>query len=177
VLENVMIGRLGRIHPLRSWLYGFNDEEAHAALRTLARTGMESFAHRVTGSLSGGEMQRVAVARTLFQQPLMLLADEPIASLDPKNAHEIMRILKSISAQIPICGVFHQPDIVSQYCTRVIGIRQGAVAYNGPPDLSQDQLEAIYGDELRELGREQPPPQVESEGREGVEGAGRLIEG
>src|SRR5262249_28581824 len=70
VLDNVMIGRLGRIHPLRSWLYGFTDQEAREAMEALNRVGMADFAARVTGSLSGGEMQRVAIARAIFQRPL-----------------------------------------------------------------------------------------------------------
>lgn len=151
VLDNVMIGRLGRINPLRSWFYGFTDEEAEQAMATLHRLGMESFAGRIVGSLSGGEMQRVAVARALFQEPLILLADEPIGSLDPKNANAIMKLLQKISNDIPVCGVFHQPELTARYCSRIIGIRDGVVVYDGPPQLSHQQLKEIYGEELEQI--------------------------
>src|SRR5262245_32546906 len=97
VLENVMIGRLGRINPLRSWLYGFTDREAAEAMEALDRVGLAAFADRMAGSLSGGEMQRVAIARAICQRPLCYLADEPIASLDPKNSRAIMRLLRPLA--------------------------------------------------------------------------------
>ena len=141
-----MIGRLGRIHPLRSWLYGFTDQEAREAMEALDRVGMADFAGRVTGSLSGGEMQRVAIARAIFQRPLFYLADEPIASLDPKNTETIMGLLQPLARENPILGAFHQPDVVAQYCTRVIALRKGRMMYDGSPDLTSEQLAAIYGD-------------------------------
>jgi len=148
VLDNVLIGRLGRIHPLRSWLYGFTDAEASEAMAALARVGMASFAARATGSLSGGEMQRVAIARAIFQRPLFYLADEPIASLDPKNAESIMELLRPLAGENPILASFHQPEMVVRYCTRVIAIREGAVLYDGPPSLTGAQLNRIYGSEV-----------------------------
>jgi phosphonate transport system ATP-binding protein len=151
VLDNVMIGRLGRIHPLRSWLYGFTDQEAEEAMEALDRVGMAEFAARLTGSLSGGEMQRVAIARAIFQRPLFYLADEPIASLDPKNAETIMQLLQPLSREQPILGAFHQPELVMRYCTRVIAIKKGAIVYDGPPKLSVQQLASIYGDEMLQV--------------------------
>jgi phosphonate transport system ATP-binding protein len=148
VLDNVMIGRLGRIHPLRSWLYGFTDQEAAEAMGALDRVGMADFAARTTGSLSGGEMQRVAIARAIFQKPLFYLADEPIASLDPKNAESIMRLLQPLARENPILGAFHQPEMVTRYCTRVIALRKGCVIYDGPPKLTPSQLAEVYGAEL-----------------------------
>jgi len=150
-LENVMIGRLGRVSPLRSWLYGFTDGEAREAMQVLDRVGMAAFADRITASLSGGEMQHVAVARAIFQQPRLYLADEPIANLDPGNASEIMRLLQSLSREALVVGAFHQPEMTSRFCTRVIGIRQGAVVYDGPPRLTIAQLREIYGAELEGL--------------------------
>ena len=147
VIDNVMIGRLGRIHPLRSWLYGFTDEEAQEAMDALARVGMADFAARMTGSLSGGEMQRVAIARAIVQRPLFYLADEPIASLDPKNADSIMQLLQMLARENPILGAFHQPEMVTRYCTRVIALRKGELVYDGPPKLSAAQLAEIYGGE------------------------------
>jgi phosphonate transport system ATP-binding protein len=146
VLDNVMIGRLGWIHPLRSWLYGFTDREASEALMALDRVGMADLAARITGSLSGGEVQRVAIARAIFQRPLFYLADEPIASLDPKNTESIMRLLQPLAREHSILGAFHQPDIVMRYCTRVIALRNGRIVYDGSPHLQPKQLEQIYGE-------------------------------
>jgi len=148
VLDNVMIGRLGRIHPLRSWLYGFTDREAAEAMVALDRVGLADFAARLTGSLSGGEMQRVAIARAIYQRPLFYLADEPIASLDPKNAESIMRLLQPLARESPILGTFHQPEMVMRYCTRVLAIKKGKIIYDGSPRLSSGQLAEIYGDEI-----------------------------
>lgn len=155
VLENVLIGRLGRIHPLRSWLYGFTDREAEEAMAALARVGMADFAARTTGSLSGGEMQRVAIARAIFQRPLCYLADEPIASLDPQNSRTIMRLLQPLSQEHPILGAFHQPELTAEFCTRVLAIRRGTVIYDGPPKLTRAQLAEIYGDDPE--GAAEPP--------------------
>ncbi len=146
VLENVMLGRLGHIHPLRSWLLGFKDAEAREAMEALDRVKMASCAARLAGSLSGGEMQRVSIARAIYQRPLIYLADEPISSLDPRNAEAIMSILLPLSRETPVIGAFHQPAVVARYCTRVIGIRTGQVVYDGAAQLSSRQLENIYGD-------------------------------
>jgi phosphonate transport system ATP-binding protein len=145
VLENVMIGRLGEIHALRSWIRGFHDAEACEAMVALDRVKMTEFAGRLAGSLSGGEMQRVAIARAIYQRPLVYLADEPISSLDPKNAEAIMALLQPLSLETPVLGAFHQPALVARYCSRVIGMRQGTVVYDGSPRLQHHQLENIYG--------------------------------
>ncbi len=146
VLENVMLGRLGHIHPLRSWLLGFTDTEARQAMEALDRVNMTSCAARLAGSLSGGEMQRVSIARAIYQRPLIYLADEPISSLDPRNAEAIMSILQPLSRETPVIGAFHQPAVVARYCTRVIGICTGQVVYDGAAQLSSRLLEGIYGD-------------------------------
>lgn len=154
VIENVMIGRLGYISPWRSWLYGFTDAEASAAYRALERVNMESFADRVAGTLSGGEMQRVAVARAVYQEPELYLADEPISSLDPRNSDAIMRMLRGLAGERLVIGAFHQPAMVRRYCTRAIALRNGAIVYDGPPTLSPAQLVEIYGAEIEEIGQE-----------------------
>src|SRR5262249_28184571 len=146
VLENVLLGKLGRIHPLRSWLYGFKDAEARDAVGALDHVGVAGYEARVAGTLSGGEMQRVAIARAICQKPLLYLADEPIASLDPRNSEAILAILKPLSATAPILGAFHQPALVGRYCTRVIALRGGRKVYDGPPDVSDAQLAEIYGE-------------------------------
>lgn len=151
VLENVMVGRLGAISPLRSLIYGFTDKEAEEALKVLSKVGMQGFASRRAGSLSGGEKQRVAIARAMFQRPSIYLADEPISSLDPKNAKAIMKLLLPLAKETPVLGVFHQPEITRKYCTRVVAIRGGEVVYDGKPDLTESDLAEVYGDELDEV--------------------------
>lgn len=145
VLENVMLGRLGHINPARSWLLGFKDSEAREAMEALEWVKMAECAARLAGSLSGGEMQRVSIARAIYQRPLIYLADEPISSLDPKNAESIMSILQPLARETPVIGAFHQPAIVARYCTRVIGIRAGKIVYDGPAKISARELENIYG--------------------------------
>ncbi len=168
VLDNVMIGRLGEISSWRSWFYGFTDAEAAEAIEALRRVKMESYAERITGTLSGGEMQRVAIARAIFQKPAIYLADEPIASLDPSNSLAIMKLLQPLARTTPVLGVFHQPEMTARFCTRVIAIKHGRVIYDGDPQLSQAQLEEIYGDELMQIRQPTPvstplatPPVVE----------------
>jgi phosphonate transport system ATP-binding protein len=151
VLENVMLGRLGHISPMRSWLLGFKDSEAREAMVALDRVKMAPFAARLAGSLSGGEMQRVSIARAMHQRPLVYLADEPISSLDPKNADAIMSILQPLSLETPVVGAFHQPAAVAKYCTRALGIRNGKIVYDGPAQISPRQLEYIYGESNSDL--------------------------
>jgi phosphonate transport system ATP-binding protein len=155
VLENVMIGRLGRIHPLRSWLYGFTDREAAEAMTVLERLGLADLAGRVSSTLSGGELQRVAIGRAIFQEPSLFLADEPISSLDPPNAEAIMKMLQTLSRETAVLGAFHQPEMARRHCTRIVGIRQGQVVYDGcAADLNRSALQDIYGGEAESC--EQP---------------------
>lgn len=150
-LENVMIGGLGQMHPLRAWVYGFTTAEAERALAALAQTGTEALAERVTETLSGGEMQRVAIARALYQDPDIFFADEPISALDPKNAQAVMEFLRPLAQHTPVLGVFHQPEMVARYCTRCIALKKGRVIYDGDPRVPEATLEEIYGAELGSL--------------------------
>ena len=150
-LENVMIGRLGQISSLRSLFYGFTDREAEEAMVALDKVKVSHLASAKISSMSGGEMQRVAIARAIFQKPALLLADEPISSLDPSNAKSIMKLIRPLSEDIPVVGVFHQPEMTAKYCTRVIAIKDGKIVYDGDPQLSQDKLIEIYGEELRQI--------------------------
>lgn len=156
-IDNVMIGRLGQISTLRSLIYGFTDREAEEAKKALEQVKMEGLAGAITAGLSGGEMQRVAIARAIYQQPSLLLADEPISNLDPSNAKMIMKLIKPLSADIPVIGVFHQPEMTAKYCTRVIAIKDGKVLYDGDPKLTNDQLVEIYGEELQQLEHYEQP--------------------
>lgn len=151
VLENVMLGRLARIPAWRSWLYGFTDKEAQQALEALDRIDMADYAARLTGTLSGGEMQRVAIARAINQSPTLYIADEPVSSLDPKNARAIMKMLAPLAKDKAVLGVFHQPELVAKYCTRMVGLRDGKVIYDGAPSRDEKLLRKIYGEELDEV--------------------------
>jgi len=112
VLENVLVGRLGSISTWRSIFFGFTKTEKLEAIEALQKVKMHAFAETKVHALSGGEKQRVAIARAIFQQPQILLADEPISSLDPKNARSIMLLLKELSLDFPVIGVFINPIYV-----------------------------------------------------------------
>jgi phosphonate transport system ATP-binding protein len=154
-LDNVLLGRLGQISTLRSLFYGFTDKERAVALHALEKVNIGSLAGARVGRLSGGEMQRVAIARAIFQNPGLLLADEPLSNLDPSNAKVIMKLIQPLAQEMPVIGVFHQPEMTARYCTRVIAIKQGRIVYDGDPRLTTHQLVDIYGEELRQI--ENPP--------------------
>jgi phosphonate transport system ATP-binding protein len=154
-LDNVLLGRLGQISTLRSLFYGFTDKERAVALTALEKVNIGSLAGARVGRLSGGEMQRVAIARAIFQNPGLLLADEPLSNLDPRNAKVIMKLIQPLAQEMPVIGVFHQPEMTARYCTRVIAIKQGRIVYDGDPRLTTHQLVDIYGEELRQI--ENPP--------------------
>jgi phosphonate transport system ATP-binding protein len=154
-LDNVLLGRLGQISTLRSLFYGFTDKERAAALSALEKVNIGSLAGARVSRLSGGEMQRVAIARAIFQNPALLLADEPLSNLDPSNAKVIMKLIQPLAQEMPVIGVFHQPEMTARYCTRVIAIKQGRIIYDGDPKLTTHQLVDIYGEELRQI--ENPP--------------------
>ena len=151
VIDNVLMGRLGTISTWRSLFIGFTAQEKTEAMMALERVNMQTFANSLVNALSGGEKQRVAIARALFQQPNLLLADEPISNLDPKNAKTIMALLKELSVFFPVIGVFHQPELCAKYCTRIIAIKDGALFYDGKPNLDEKTLEDIYGEELSSI--------------------------
>ncbi len=156
-LENVMMGRLGTISPLRSWLYGFTDTEAKEAYEVMKSLRMEDYASRRVGNLSGGEQQRVAIARAIYQKPSVYLADEPVSSLDPKNARKVMELLKPLSKDKPVVGVFHQPHLTAEFCSRVIAIKDGCIVYDGDPKLSAATLASIYeGEEIEGVAQDRP---------------------
>ncbi len=150
-LDNVLIGRLGQMNTVRSLLYGFNDKEAREAMEALEKVKIGHKAFSKVATLSGGEAQRVSIARAIYQNPRVLLADEPVSSLDPSNASKIMKLIRPLAEQMPVIGVFHQPELTSRYCTRVIAIKNGEKVYDGAPNLSHKDLEFIYGEELEQL--------------------------
>lgn len=156
VLTNVMLGRLNAHGTVSSMLKLFTREERVQALLKLERLGIAETALKRAENLSGGQQQRVAIARALMQEPKILLADEPIASLDPMNAQVVMDALKAINEEdglTVICNL-HTLDTARSYCDRVIGMRDGEIVFDGhPDDLSTAVAREIYGaDESFEEG-------------------------
>ncbi|HBF30160.1 phosphonate ABC transporter ATP-binding protein [Rhizobium sp.] len=148
VLTNVMLGRLNHRSTALSLLSIFTREERIMAIAALERLGIEQTAMQAAGTLSGGQQQRVAIARALMQAPKMLLADEPIASLDPLNAKIVMDSLRDINERegITVITNLHTLDTARAYCERIIGMSAGRVVFDGgPDDLTAEAVKAIYG--------------------------------
>jgi phosphonate transport system ATP-binding protein len=148
VVTNVMLGRLNGHGTFKSLFNIFGVTDVGDALAALERLGIEQEAQKRAEELSGGQQQRVAIARALLQNPYMVLADEPIASLDPMNAKIVMDALREIHERdnkIVLCNL-HTLDTARTYCDRVIGMRDGLIVFDGPPtDLSTDVAREIYG--------------------------------
>ncbi|GAB4513725.1 MAG: phosphonate ABC transporter ATP-binding protein [Roseibium sp.] len=148
VVTNVMLGRLNGHGTLKSLFNIFSAEDVNAALAALERLGIAQEAVKRAEELSGGQQQRVAIARALMQDPYMILADEPIASLDPMNAKIVMDALREIHERdnkIVICNL-HTLDTARSYCDRVIGMRDGLIVFDGKPeDLTTGAAREIYG--------------------------------
>jgi len=153
VLTNVCLGLLGRMPRHRSLLGRFSAGEKQRAMQALSRVGMAEHALRRGADLSGGQQQRAAIARTLVQGAEVIIADEPIASLDPASARRIMDILADLNRRdgITVLVSLHQVDYALAYCPRTIALKDGGVVYDGPSKaLSPSLLRSIYGDESEE---------------------------
>ena len=153
VITNVMLGRLNGRHPVLNLLQIFSADEQLAALKALERLDIAQTAMQWAQTLSGGQQQRVAIARALMQNPRMILADEPIASLDPRNAQIVMDSLRDINAEgITVITNLHTLDTARAYCERIIGMAAGKVVFDGTPDeLTTDVARTLYGaDGLKE---------------------------
>jgi phosphonate transport system ATP-binding protein len=151
VLTNVMTGGLSRMPIWRSLVRWFTRAEQDAALRALSRVGIPECAWQRASTLSGGQQQRAAIARTLVQRAALVLADEPIASLDPESSRRVMEILRRINREdgITVVVSLHQVDYAMRYCPRVIGLKAGQVVFDGPSTaLTPSLLREIYGAEL-----------------------------
>ncbi len=148
VLTNVMLGRLNHRPTMLSLLNIFSREERIHAIAALERLGIEQTALQLAGTLSGGQQQRVAIARALMQKPKMVLADEPIASLDPLNAKIVMDALRDINERegITVITNLHTLDTARSYCERIVGMAGGRVVFDGKPaDLDASAVKEIYG--------------------------------
>ncbi|MBU1094114.1 MAG: phosphonate ABC transporter ATP-binding protein [Firmicutes bacterium] len=151
VINNVLAARVPDINPLFSLLGIFTKADKLMALESLHKVGILEKAYIRADQLSGGQQQRVALARTLAQNPTIILADEPVASLDPITANQIMKDFERINQteKITILVNMHHVDLALKYASRVIGINKGEIVYDGgTDDITEDILKTIYGREL-----------------------------
>ena len=147
VLTNVLIGSLGRNYNFLNLVGIFSKKEKINALKNLDRFDLSEKALQKAGTLSGGQQQRVAIARALMQKPKILLADEPISSLDPKNAQRVMDDMLKINKEdgITIICNLHSLDVAKKYCDRLIGLSDGKVVFDGAPDdLTTEISKELY---------------------------------
>ncbi|HDL6968342.1 TPA: phosphonate ABC transporter ATP-binding protein [Yersinia enterocolitica] len=153
VMTNVLLGRLSYTSTLKSFFKIFADHDRARAIELLQWLNMLPHALQRAENLSGGQMQRVAICRAMMQNPKILLADEPVASLAPKNTTRIMNTLQKISEDdIAVVVNLHSVDLVKEYCTRVIGIAHGRIIFDGHPSMLNDTIiQDIYSDESTEL--------------------------
>lgn len=148
VLHNVLVGRFAHTPAWRNLLGIPSPDDRELALRALDSVGMLDKVWARAGALSGGQKQRVAIARALTQEPTVMLADEPVASLDPPTAHAVMTDLRRINHEqgLTVLVNIHLMDLARQYTTRMLGLRDGELVYDGPAaEASDADFEAIYG--------------------------------
>lgn len=155
VITNVLAGRLGYVNPALSLINRFSDKDRKMARRQMERVGITDQAHKRADELSGGQQQRVGIARAMMQEPQMILADEPVASLDPVLAHSIMQYLELINREegvMVICSL-HFLDLVHQYADRAIALKDGKLMFDGAPEaIDDDKFKDIYGKEAVRIG-------------------------
>jgi phosphonate transport system ATP-binding protein len=154
VLTNVLSGRLGYVSPSASLFNYFSPADHKRALDNLAQLGLADKANVRADSLSGGQQQRVGIARALMQEPKIVLADEPVASLDPVLAHSILKYLEQMNKErkITVLCSLHFLDLVHRYATRAIALKDGELVFQGlPKEIDDAQFKAIYGQEAERV--------------------------
>jgi phosphonate transport system ATP-binding protein len=154
VMTNVLMGRINSMNTLSSMLEVWPEAEKLKAIRALAQLDLADFAGQRAESLSGGQQQRVAIARTLVQNPKIILADEPVASLDPRNTQAVMDALKVLNQQsgITVLCNLHSLELARSYCSRLIGMKAGRVVFDGSPEvLTDDAVVDLYGLEANDV--------------------------
>ncbi len=150
VLVNVLSGALGRSALLPSLVLSFPAEERAAAVAALDRVGLGGRESSRADALSGGQQQRVAIARALMQEPRLILADEPVASLDPALRHSVMRHIEALNREegLTVLCSLHDIDLVARYATRMVALRDGRLVWEGSPQqFDQSTFKEIYGEE------------------------------
>ncbi|WP_028605607.1 phosphonate ABC transporter ATP-binding protein [Ottowia thiooxydans] len=147
VQKNVLTGRMGAVPAVLSWFQWFPRKDVAIALECLRRVELQEKAELRTDTLSGGQKQRVGIARALAQQPKVILADEPVASLDPKTSRTVLNYLKQASRELGITVVcnLHQIDYAREFGERIVGVSGGRIVYDGGPEgLTDEVLRRIY---------------------------------
>jgi phosphonate transport system ATP-binding protein len=155
VITNVLSGRLGYINPALSLINRFPQTDIEMALKQLERVGIADQAYKRADELSGGQQQRVGVARAMMQEPDIILADEPVASLDPVLAHSIMQYLEKLNKEdgVTIICSLHFLDLVHEYADRAIALNQGQLMFDGAPkEIDDARFRSIYGQEAKRVG-------------------------
>jgi phosphonate transport system ATP-binding protein len=155
VSTNVLAGRLGYTNPALSILNHFEQGDRDKAMKVLDRVELGDKAGSLASELSGGQQQRVGIARALMQDPEIMLADEPVASLDPVLAHSIMQHLESINKDdgVTVLCSLHFLDLVHRYSDRAIALFDGKLVFDGPPaDIDDEKFKDIYGHEAERIG-------------------------
>jgi phosphonate transport system ATP-binding protein len=150
VMTNVLSGRLGYANPWTSVFHQFSRQDRRRAEAALERVGIAEKVDNRADQLSGGQQQRVGIARALMQEPRLMLADEPVASLDPVLAHSILQYLELLNQQdgITVLCSLHFLDLVHRYATRVIGLKDGELVFDGiPSELTRERFKEVYGEE------------------------------
>ena len=154
VMSNVLMGKLSKTSTLGSIFGFFSERDKKMAMQYLNLVGIAEKARNRAEQLSGGQQQRVAIARALTQDPEVLLADEPVASLDPATCHTVMDYLEKVNRELGITVIcnLHFLSLVRRYATRVIALREGEIVYNGSPkDITEEWFKKIYGESAREV--------------------------
>lgn len=155
VITNVLAGRLGYVNPALSLLNRFPKSDQEMAIAQLERVSIADQAYKRADELSGGQQQRVGIARAMMQEPEIILADEPVASLDPVLAHSIMQYLETINQEdgvMVLCSL-HFLDLVHRYADRAIALNEGRLMFDGDPDdIDDEKFKEIYGKEAERVG-------------------------
>ena len=160
LFSNVALGSLGRIPFVRGLFGWWPKETREAAMAALARVGVADYAAQRANTLSGGQQQRGAIARALVQKAKIILADEPVASLDPVSARKVMEILRDLNQSdgLTVVVTLHQVDYALRYCDRVVALKAGKKVYDGPASgLKREKLIDIYGPEFEDVFWEGAP--------------------
>ncbi|MCE7860274.1 MAG: phosphonate ABC transporter ATP-binding protein [Chloroflexi bacterium CFX2] len=155
VLTNILAGRLGYVNPAWSLLNRFPKSDMENAYKQLERVGIADKANHRADELSGGQQQRVGIARAMMQNPDMILADEPVASLDPVLAHSIMQYLEKINKEdgVTVLCSLHFLDLVHRYANRVIALKEGILMFDGlPAEIDDAKFKDIYGRDAERVG-------------------------
>jgi phosphonate transport system ATP-binding protein len=154
VITNVLSGRLGYTGTMPSLLNLFSAKDRHDALANLERVGIRDQAYKRASALSGGQQQRVGIARALMQNPELMLADEPVASLDPATSHSVMKYLELLNKEdgITVLCSLHFLSLARTYADRVIALKDGVLQFDGlPKDIDNDRFREIYGEDAVEV--------------------------